>query len=79
VLAGLGLRVRALLYVGTLTFIGKVLHQLWLFINDNSLLLWALGIALGLLLIWLAATFEARRGQAIAFVRHWVSELEAWE
>lgn len=79
VLAGLGLRVRALLYVGTLTFMLKVLHQLWLFINDNSLLLWALGIVLGLLLIWLAATFEARRGQAIAFVRHWVNELEAWE
>jgi len=79
VLAGLMLRIRAFLYVGTLTFVLKLLRQLWLYINDNSLLLWALGIVVGLLLIWIAATFEARRSQAIAVLRHWASELEIWE
>jgi len=79
VLAGLVLRIRAFLYVGTLTFVLKLLRQLWLYINDNSLLLWALGIVVGLLLIWIAATFEARRSQAIAVLRHWASELEVWE
>lgn len=79
VIAGLVLRVRAFLYIGTLTFLFKVLRQLWLFINNYSLLLWALGIVLGLLLIWVAATFEARRSQAIALVQYWVNELEAWE
>lgn len=79
VLAGLALRIRAFLYGGTLTFMIKVLRLLWLFINNYSLLLWSLGIALGLVLIWIAATFEARRSQAIALVQQWVTELQAWE
>ncbi|MBE9033091.1 hypothetical protein IQ266_25470 [filamentous cyanobacterium LEGE 11480] len=78
---GLGImrRVRADLYIGTLTVIAAVLRSLWLFIHDESLLLWAIGIILGLLLIWIAATFESRRSQTIAFVQYWVTELERWE
>lgn len=79
VLAGLIFRTRAFLYMGTLTFIIKVLRQLWLFIADHSLALWALGIVLGLGLIWIAATFEARRHQAIALLQYWLTELELWE
>lgn len=79
VLLGLALRVRAFLYVGTLTVILKVLRQFWLFINDYSLLLWALGIVVGLLLIWIAATFEARRAQMTALLQYWITELEAWD
>ncbi|MEB3293740.1 MAG: hypothetical protein VKJ24_11330, partial [Synechococcales bacterium] len=78
-IAGVMLRTRAFLYVGTLTFVLKVLRQLWMFIADYSIALWALGIALGLVLIWIAATFEARRSQAIALVQYWITELEAWE
>jgi hypothetical protein len=77
--AGLTLRVRAYLYVGTLTFMAKVLLQLWAFISDYSLLLWALGILLGLGLIWIAATFEARRSQTIALLQYWITELDRWE
>lgn len=76
---GLFLRVRAFLYVGTLTFILRILRWLWLFINTYSLLLWAVGIVLGLLFIWLAATFEARRSQVDALVQYWSTELETWE
>ena len=79
ILAGLALRTRAYLYVGTATFIIKVLHQLWLFIYDYSLLLWAIGIVLGLAFIWIAATFEARRSQVTALVQYWMAELDAWE
>lgn len=79
ILVGLVLRVRAFLYVGTLTFVIQVLRLLWLFINNYSLLLWGLGILLGLLFIWIAATFEARRSQTIALMQYWVNELEAWE
>lgn len=78
-LAGLILRVRAFLFVGTIAFVLQVLRQLWRFISDYSLLLWALGIALGLLLIWVAATFEARRSQVSVLLQHWVSELDTWE
>ncbi len=77
--AGLTLRIRALLYVGTATFMLKVVRQLWFFINNESLLLWAMGIVLGLVFIWIAATFEARRSQAIALVQYWVTELDRWE
>jgi hypothetical protein len=79
ILAGIVFRIRAYLYVGTLTFIAKVLRQLWLFIDNYSLLLWAIGIVVGLLFIWIAATFEARRSQAIALMQTWIRELETWE
>jgi hypothetical protein len=79
VLLGLLLRVRAFLYVGTLTFAAKVLRLVWLFITDESLVLWALGIALGLVLIWVAATFEARRSQMTALLQYWVTALEEWQ
>lgn len=79
--AGVGLmrRIRAFLYGGTLLFVLKVFRQLWLFIADYSLLLWAIGIALGLLLIWIAATFESRRSETLALLRHWQAELADWE
>ncbi len=79
ILIGIALRVRAFLYIGTLTFTIRVLRQVWLFINDYSLFLWAIGIVAGSLLIWIALTFEARRSQAIAFVQYWMQELENWE
>ncbi|NJN21334.1 MAG: hypothetical protein HC812_09270 [Leptolyngbya sp. RL_3_1] len=81
ILVGLGLwlRVRAYLYGGTITFGLEVLNLLWRFISAEALLLWALGIAVGLALIWLAATFEARRSQATEFVNNWLAALEEWE
>jgi hypothetical protein len=79
VILGLVLRVRAFLYIGTVTFIFRVLRLLWLFINTYSLLLWAVGIVLGLIFIWIAATFEARRSQMNALLQYWLTELESWE
>jgi hypothetical protein len=79
VVMGLLLRVRAFLYLGTLTFIAKVVRIIWIFIADESLVLWGLGIAVGLLLIWVAATFEARRSQVTALLQYWMSELEQWQ
>jgi hypothetical protein len=76
---GLGLKVRAFLYVGTLAFLAKILRVVWLFVADESLVLWALGIALGLVLIWIAATFEARRTQMTALLQYWVQELSQWQ
>jgi hypothetical protein len=76
---GLFLRVRAFLYVGTLAFLARVLRMIWLFVAEESLVLWALGIALGLFLIWIAATFEARRSQMTALLQYWVTALEEWQ
>ena len=79
ILLGLVQRVRAFLYVGTLTFLLQVLWQIWQFGREYSLLLWVLGIVVGLVLIWIAATFEARKAQADALLQQWVTALEAWE
>lgn len=77
--AGLLLRLRSFLYVGTLLFLVKVLWLLWAFVSDYSFLLWSLGIVLGIVLIWVAATFESRRTQAIAFLDYWVDALQHWQ
>lgn len=79
VIAGLAFRVRAYLLIGTLAFIYQILRQLVLLIDLYPLLLWAVGIALGLLFIWIAANFEARRAQIAEFVRYWLAALEQWE
>ncbi|HEY9908968.1 MAG TPA: hypothetical protein V6D18_15330, partial [Thermosynechococcaceae cyanobacterium] len=77
--AGLLLRVRAFLYLGTIAFLLQVLRQLWVFVAEYSIVLWSIGIALGLLLIWVAATFEARRTQVSTVLQYWVNELENWD
>lgn len=79
VLAGLALRIRAFLFVGTVTFVYQVLRQLWLLVSVYSLLIWAIGIVMGIVLIWIAATFEARRAQVTALINYWVEALEAWD
>ncbi len=79
IFAGLILKVRAYLYVGTATFINQILRVLWLFISTNSLLLWAVGIVLGLIFIWVAATFESRRSQLGTQLSSWTSALENWD
>ncbi|MEM9006324.1 MAG: hypothetical protein AAGE59_22700 [Cyanobacteria bacterium P01_F01_bin.86] len=77
--SGLVLRLRSFLYVGTLLFFVKVLWLLWAFVSDYSFLLWALGIALGIVLIWIGATFESRRTQAIALLDYWVDTFQNWQ
>lgn len=79
VLVGLLLRVRAFLYIGTLAFVVQVLWQLWRFFSDYSLLLWIFGIVLGAILIWGAATFEARRNQVNNLLERWMNDLDIWE
>lgn len=79
IFAGLALKIRAFLYVGTGTFVLQVVRVLWLFVSANSLLLWAVGIVLGLLFIWVAATFESRRSQVTSRLDAWTSALETWD
>ncbi len=76
---GLALRVRAYLWAGTLGFGLGVLRQGWLLITTYPLLLWGMGILLGLLLIWTAANFERRREQVGSRPSAWVEQLQSWE
>jgi len=77
--AGLALRVRAFLFVGTGIFLINVFYQLVVLIFDYPLIKWAIGLAFGILFIWIAATFETRRDRISAFVQHWVVELQSWD
>lgn len=79
ILAGLALRIRAFLYIGTVSFIVQVGRQIWFFIHDYSLTLWAVGIVLGITFIWIAANFESRREQMTSMLQGWVTELEDWD
>jgi hypothetical protein len=79
VVLGLVLRVRAFLYVGTLTFVFKVLRLIWLFVAHESQTLWILAFIPGVLIIWIAMTFEARRSQVTALLQYWVTALEEWQ
>ncbi|HHP7244678.1 MAG TPA: DUF2157 domain-containing protein, partial [Elainellaceae cyanobacterium] len=76
---GLALQVRAFLYIGTATFILEIWRQIWRFITDDPMLLWAIGIAIGLTFIWIAATFEARRSQVTGLMNYWMTKLDDWE
>jgi hypothetical protein len=77
--AGLALQVRAFLFVGTGVFVTNVFYQLVVLIFDYPLIKWAIGLAFGVVFIWIAATFETRRDRIAAFVQHWVVQLESWE
>lgn len=79
IFAGLGLRVRAFLYVGTVVFLLNVINQLIVFIALYSLLKWIIGLCLGILLIWIAANFETRREQMNTLMQNWVTQLQQWE
>jgi hypothetical protein len=76
--AGLALRVRAFLFVGTAVFLINVFYQLVVLIFDYPLIKWAIGLGFGIVFIWIAATFETRRDRISAFVQHWVVQLQSW-
>lgn len=77
---GLALRVRAYLFVGTLIFVVQTLIQVWVFITTYSILLWALGLGLGVVMLWVAATFETRRAQVMLWVQTFLQTgLLNWE
>jgi hypothetical protein len=77
--AGLALRVRAFLFVGTAVFLINFFYQLVVLIFDYPLIKWAIGLAFGIVFIWIAATFETRRDRISAFVQHWVVQLQSWD
>jgi len=79
IMAGLGFRVRAYLFTGTLTFILLVLTQAIILVTQYSFLMWALGIFAGIGFILVAANFEVRRDRILALFRNAEMELQSWE
>ncbi|NEO33275.1 MAG: DUF2157 domain-containing protein [Symploca sp. SIO3C6] len=79
IFAGLSLRVRAFLFVGTATFIINAGYQLVILMFDYPISKWIVGLIVGIAFIWIAATFETRREQMNTLFSNWMSELKTWE
>jgi hypothetical protein len=77
--AGLLLRIRALLYVGTVVFALNALNQLVVLNAAFPFIKWVVGILVGVALIWIAADVERRRGQWLQLTQSWGQDLDAWQ
>lgn len=78
IFAGLGLRVRAFLFVGTATFLLTTFYQLVVLSFRYPFSKWIIGLMVGILFISIAANFERRRAQIISILQNWVSQLSRW-
>ena len=79
IFAGLLLRVRAFLFVGTATFLLTVFYQLVVLISRYSFVKWVVGLIVGIIFIGLAANFETRREQIASVFRNSRGQLDDWE
>ncbi len=79
VFAGLALRIRAFLYVGTGTFLITGIYQLIIFSLRYPFLKWVVGLFVGIVLISIAANFETRREQLSSLLRNTGGEFHEWE
>ncbi|HEY9298574.1 MAG TPA: hypothetical protein VIQ31_19900, partial [Phormidium sp.] len=79
IFAGLALRTRAFLYIGTITFLINAFNQLVILNFRYSFFKWLIGLLVGIAFIWIAANFETRREQLTSLLRNWITELQNWE
>jgi hypothetical protein len=79
IFAGLALRVRAFLYVGTASFFITSIYQLVIFCLRYPFLKWVVGLVVGILLISIAANFETRRTQLNSLLRNQSNGFQEWE
>ncbi|MEH2164790.1 MAG: DUF2157 domain-containing protein [Nostoc sp.] len=79
IFAGLALRVRAFLYIGTATFLTTTIYQSVIFSLQYSFLKWIVGLLVGILLIYIAANFETRRAQITTLIRSAIDEFQSWQ
>lgn len=77
--AGLTLRIRAFLYVGTVTFLLNAIYQLIILNSLYPFLRWVIGLLVGIGCIWIAATVETRREQLVTILQNWRVELDSWD
>ena len=77
--AGLLLRIRAFLYVGTVVFALNALNQLVLLNAAFPFIKWVVGIVVGVALIWIAADVERRRDQWLQLTQSWGQDLDGWQ
>ncbi len=79
IFAGLSLRVRAFLYVGTISFVLTTFYQLVVTSLHYPFFKWIVGLVTGIALISLAASFETRRSQLVSLLRSIGEQMQQWE
>ena len=79
IFAGLGLRIRAFLFVGTITLVLTVLHQLIILVFTYSFLKWVVGLLAGIGSIAIAAGFEQKRDRLLAKLKNYSQRLRNWQ
>jgi len=79
IFAGLALRIRAFLYIGTATFLMTGIYQLVILSLRYAFVKWIIGLCVGIILISIAANFETRREQLNAVVRSTSDAFENWD
>lgn len=79
IFAGLALRIRAFLYLGTFTFVANAFYQLVILISLYPLLKWIIGLLVGVSLLSIAGNFETRRTQLTSLLQNWLRDLQEWE
>ncbi|ELS04786.1 hypothetical protein Xen7305DRAFT_00045220 [Xenococcus sp. PCC 7305] len=79
IFAGLGLRIRAFLFVGTITFILTIVYQLVILVFTYSFLKWIIGLIAGIVLISIAANFESKRDRLTNQLQSYVDRLKDWQ
>ncbi|MFW5779491.1 MAG: DUF2157 domain-containing protein [Coleofasciculus sp.] len=79
IFAGLGLRIRAFLMVGTATFILTVFYQLVVLSFQYPFSKWVIGLIAGIIFISIAANFEQRREQILGIFQNWANQWREWE
>ncbi|HEY9771445.1 MAG TPA: hypothetical protein V6C71_23620 [Coleofasciculaceae cyanobacterium] len=75
---GLGFKVRAFLFTGTITLIITVIHQLIILVVTYSFLKWVIGLLTGICSIAIAAGFEKQRDRALNQLKNYTSKLQNW-
>jgi hypothetical protein len=79
IFSGLGLRIRAFLFTGTITLIVTVLHQLIILLFTYSFLKWVVGLLTGISSIAIAAGFENKRDRVADRLKNYRDRLQSWQ
>ncbi|MEA5580781.1 DUF2157 domain-containing protein [Nodularia harveyana UHCC-0300] len=79
IFAGLALKTRAFLYIGTASFLITSCYQLIIFSFSYPFLKWIVGLLVGIILISIAANFETRRTQINTLLSSIKDQLQQWE
>lgn len=79
IFTGLGLRIRAFLFTGTVTLVVTALHQLIILVLTYSFLKWVVGLLAGICSIAIAASFERRREGILNHLNNYRSNLRHWQ